>query len=170
MGMLAVCVLVCAVMLQIKAAAVLDVKSRKLEEKRGLQQYRGRCGHGWTWINNRCFRLMPAAKSWAQAERSCISMRANLASVHSIEEYHEIQSLTAASEYKETWIGGYDCQENGVWFWSDGSPFHFTNWCPGQPDNLGRNQNCLQMNFSPAKCWDDATCTDHLPYICAKKM
>lgn len=38
-------------------------------------------------------------------------MGATLASVHSIEEYHEIQSVTATYGYKQTWIGGSDAQE-----------------------------------------------------------
>ncbi|KAF6720761.1 Ladderlectin [Oryzias melastigma] len=159
MGMLAVCVLVCAVMVQIKAAAT-----------KGLEKNWGRCGKDWTWINNRCFRYMPAPKSWAQAERSCISMGATLASVHSIEEYHEIQSVTATYGYKQTWIGGSDAQEERVWLWTDASAFSYTNWCPGEPNDLGGSQHCLQMNFSHEKCWDDAVCSDLLPYICARKM
>ncbi len=34
------------------------------------------------------------------------------------------------------------------WFWSDGTPFHFSHWCKGQPDNYRGPQNCLKINHS----------------------
>ena len=37
------------------------------------------------------------------------------------------------------------CQE-GLWFWSDGSRFDFTTWSPGQPDNHGGQEHCVEMN------------------------
>uniref|UniRef100_A0A3B3VW45 Ladderlectin-like n=1 Tax=Poecilia latipinna TaxID=48699 RepID=A0A3B3VW45_9TELE len=108
------------------------------------------CPHGWTGFNGRCFRYIPKPMSWARAEKNCQSMKANLASVHNMEEYHEIQRLiiSASHEYKKTWIGGSDAQEDNNWFWIDGTPFLYTNWCPGEPNNYGgRKQDCLQINF-----------------------
>ncbi|XP_039677804.1 galactose-specific lectin nattectin-like [Perca fluviatilis] len=86
--------------------------------------------------------------TWAKAERNCQSLGGNLASVHNIFEYREIQRIMATTlsiEYKEAWLGGSDAQEDGVWLWSDSSLFSYQNWCPGQPDNT--HQHCLQMNF-----------------------
>lgn len=34
------------------------------------------------------------------------------------------------------------------WFWSDGTPLKYTNWCTGQPDNFQGNQNCAYVNWS----------------------
>uniref|UniRef100_A0A3Q2DBB6 Ladderlectin-like n=1 Tax=Cyprinodon variegatus TaxID=28743 RepID=A0A3Q2DBB6_CYPVA len=81
--------------------------------KSDLVKRSARCSRGWTPLNGRCFRYIPRPMSWAKAERNCVSMRGNLASVHDIEEYHEIQRLimTSSHEYKETWIGGTDAQE-----------------------------------------------------------
>ncbi|KAF3848171.1 hypothetical protein F7725_021199 [Dissostichus mawsoni] len=42
-----------------------------------------------------------------------------------------------------------------VWTWSDGTPFHYKDWCDGEPNNPGR-QRCLQMNHSEDKCWDNS--------------
>ena len=38
------------------------------------------------------------------------------------------------------------CQE-GLWLWSDGSRFYYTSWSPGQPDNNGGAEHCIDMNF-----------------------
>uniref|UniRef100_A0A3B3YF99 C-type lectin domain-containing protein n=2 Tax=Poecilia mexicana TaxID=48701 RepID=A0A3B3YF99_9TELE len=109
--------------------------------------------------------------TWADAEKNCLSMGANLASVHNEYEYHQVQNLIAAAGHgpKKAWIGGSDAEQEKTWLWSDGSPMIYTNWCRGQPDNWKDNQHCLQMNYSDAKCWDDMWCTHWNPSVCAKK-
>uniref|UniRef100_A0A3B4HCG2 Ladderlectin-like n=2 Tax=Pundamilia nyererei TaxID=303518 RepID=A0A3B4HCG2_9CICH len=125
------------------------------------------CPHGWSYFNHRCFVYVPRSMSWGQAERNCKSMGGHLASVHSSNEYRHIQKLTSDHDYMETWIGGTYEFEEKVWLWSDGSSFHYTHWCPGEPS--GGNQNCLQINYTPSKCWDDLGCGLHLPSVCAKE-
>lgn len=39
-------------------------------------------------------------------KKNCLSMGANLASVHSSSEYHMIQMMTAPHGYQTTWVGG----------------------------------------------------------------
>uniref|UniRef100_A0A3Q2TCF9 Ladderlectin-like n=1 Tax=Fundulus heteroclitus TaxID=8078 RepID=A0A3Q2TCF9_FUNHE len=133
---------------------------------------RSSCPPGWSPINNRCFLYVPIRMSWARAERNCLSMGAHLASVHDLDEYHQVQSLITTATYKSgrTWIGGTNAQETSIWFWSDGSHLHYTNWCDGEPNNAEGRQHCLQMNYSDEKCWDDDTCSVRLPSVCAKKV
>ncbi|XP_008434295.1 ladderlectin-like isoform X1 [Poecilia reticulata] len=131
------------------------------------------CPSGWMPINNRCFLYVPNDMTWANAEKNCLSMGANLASVHNRDEYRWVQNLIAAAGYgsKVAWIGGTDGQQESTWFWSDGSRMIYTNWCPGQPDNgLGSQQHCLQMNFTDKKCWDDCWCHYPRSSVCAKKV
>uniref|UniRef100_A0A3P9P772 C-type lectin domain-containing protein n=1 Tax=Poecilia reticulata TaxID=8081 RepID=A0A3P9P772_POERE len=108
------------------------------------------CPCRWSQINGRCFIFVAKPMTWAAAEKNCLSMGANLASVHNIKEYRQIQGLITAAGYEtsETWIGGSDAQEDRTWLWSDGSTLQFTHWCPKQPDNFARKQECLQMNYS----------------------
>uniref|UniRef100_A0A096LQ95 Type-2 ice-structuring protein-like n=1 Tax=Poecilia formosa TaxID=48698 RepID=A0A096LQ95_POEFO len=129
------------------------------------------CPCHWSQINGRCFIFVAKPMTWAKAEKNCLSMGANLASVRNIKEYRQIQGLILAAGYetRETWIGGSDAQEDRTWLWSDGSALRFTNWCPKQPDNLTRKQECLQMNYSAGKCWDDTECSAKKPSVCVKK-
>uniref|UniRef100_A0A087XIX5 C-type lectin domain-containing protein n=1 Tax=Poecilia formosa TaxID=48698 RepID=A0A087XIX5_POEFO len=129
------------------------------------------CPFGWTLINNRCFQYVANNMTWAEAERNCLTLGANLASVHNSNEYNQIQTLifTASRDSKETWIGGSNAQEDNIWLWSDGNLFSYTNWCRGQPDNTRGMQHCLQMNYSGGKCWDDFSCRGPKPSVCAKK-
>uniref|UniRef100_A0A3B4VJD5 C-type lectin domain-containing protein n=1 Tax=Seriola dumerili TaxID=41447 RepID=A0A3B4VJD5_SERDU len=157
--MLTVCLLVCAMMALTRAAAESHLVKRSTS-----------CSAGWSEINGRCVRYVPKPMTWAKAERNCRSMGANLASVHSTQDYHRIQwlILTATHQQKETWIGGSDAEEENIWLWTDGSPFQYTNWCHGEPNNHGR-QRCLQMNDRSQKCWNDNACNGHFPSICVKR-
>ncbi|XP_028420386.1 ladderlectin-like [Perca flavescens] len=161
MKMLTVAALLCAMMALTRAA----VKSHLV--KRATS-----CPSGWSEFRGRCFHYFPRAMTWSNAERNCQSLGGNLASVHNVQEYHEIQRLIMSTsyEYKEAWLGGSDAQEEGVWLWSDSSLFSYQNWCPGEPDNWRSIQHCLQMNYGEGKCWDDVGCSSLRPFVCSKKI
>ncbi|XP_030609868.1 type-2 ice-structuring protein-like [Archocentrus centrarchus] len=135
------------------------VKSRLVKRSSG-------CPHGWTEEGNRCFRYIPKRLSWARAERNCLSMGGHLASVRNHQEEHVIREL---SGYRHAWIGGTDAPQENFWFWSDGTPFYYSNWCPGEPNNTFL-QHCLQINYRGAKCWDDLWCSSLLPSVCVRRM
>ncbi|XP_037553121.1 C-type lectin domain-containing protein, partial [Nematolebias whitei] len=71
------------------------------------------CPQSWTSVSGRCFRFIGRPLTWTQAEKNCLSMKGNLASVHTLEEYHQLQSviLQFAHESKPAWIGGSDAAE-----------------------------------------------------------
>ena len=73
--------------------------------------------------------------------------------------------------FGRTWIGGNDIDEEGTWKWTDGSPFEFTFWRSGEPNNHNHNEDCMMHGF-PGK-WNDGPCTGWTKYIdgflCSKK-
>uniref|UniRef100_A0A3P9ID79 C-type lectin domain-containing protein n=1 Tax=Oryzias latipes TaxID=8090 RepID=A0A3P9ID79_ORYLA len=157
---LAVLVLVCAAVAQTRA------DDNVVLEKKGLISRAL-----WTFFGGRRFRYFSSPKTWDEAENFCRSIGANLASVKNSLENTKLLSLINQQKgnYAPTWIGGSDAQKNGVWFWSDGSNYQYTNWCPNEPNNHNGQQKCLQMNFSDRKCWDDVECWIRRPFICIKK-
>ncbi|KAM6952239.1 ladderlectin-like [Lycodopsis pacificus] len=110
--------------------------------------------------------------TWAKAEKHCVSLGGNLASVHNILEYEGIQKiiLDSSQENKSSWIGGSDAEEENQWLWTDGTIFGYTNWCAGEPNNGGGIQYCMQMNYGGAKCWDDVQCSSNKPSVCVKRV
>ncbi|XP_059210475.1 ladderlectin-like [Centropristis striata] len=130
------------------------------------------CPGRWRLINGRCFLYVPGARNWAQAERNCQSMGANLASVHRADEYHGIQRMIrdVTHGYPQPWIGGYDAAVERFWLWSDGTPFRFSYWCRGEPNNYRAQQHCIHINYRGGKCWDDRSCYGHRPSVCAKNI
>lgn len=160
-----------AMMVLTNALGLLEAKSDDNKTaKHDLVKRWTYCSPGWTGFNGRCFRYIPRAMTWAKAEKNCRSMGGTLASVRDIDDYHEIQRLitTISHDYAETWIGGSDAEQEGHWLWSDGTPFHFTNWCPGEPNNSREWQHCMQMNYGAQKCWDDDVCYYQKPSVCSK--
>ncbi|XP_045919988.1 ladderlectin-like [Micropterus dolomieu] len=139
--------LLCAMMALTRAAALPDAEDGR--ESRVVKRST-LCPIGWTAFNSHCFLYVPRSMSWAVAERNCMSMGGHLASVHNIQEYHQIQTiiLRASHNQRGTWIGGYNAEQDQHWFWSDGTSFLFTHCCPGEPRNGKGRQQCLQMNYS----------------------
>ncbi|XP_038588166.1 galactose-specific lectin nattectin-like [Micropterus salmoides] len=168
MKILTVAALFCAMMALTQAAA-LPEEMPENGQAANLVKRSTACSGGWSEFSCRCFHYVPTPMTWAQAEKNCESMGGNLASVHNAEEYHNIQRLitSASRENKETWIGGSDAQEEGVWLWSDGTPFNYRYY--GGFDNFQGKQHCLQINYGDDKRWDDTLCNVRLPSVCAKK-
>ncbi|XP_038554000.1 ladderlectin-like [Micropterus salmoides] len=170
MKMLTVSALVCAMMALTRAAALPEANPENAQQaKSHLVKRSTACSGRWSEFSGRCFHYVPKPMTWAQAEKNCESMGGNLASVHNLLEYHEIQRLIMSASYenKETWIGGSDAQEEGVWLWSDGTPFNYRS--SGGFDNFQGKQHCLQINYGDDKRWDDTWCNVRLPSVCAKK-
>ncbi|KAM4611435.1 ladderlectin-like [Polymixia lowei] len=130
------------------------------------------CPGGWTKYCSRCFIYVPTRRTWAESERNCLSLGGNLASINSAQEYHRVQDMIRklAKGFPRTWLGGHDATQEGVWLWSDGEQFSYTNWHHGQPDNGGRGQHCLTMNYGGVKRWDDEYCHGKLPSVCAMDL
>uniref|UniRef100_A0A8C1US38 C-type lectin domain-containing protein n=1 Tax=Cyprinus carpio TaxID=7962 RepID=A0A8C1US38_CYPCA len=104
-----------------------------------------KCPYGWTNFGVRCFKLFSQEVNWVTAERKCQSLDANLASVHSKIEHDFLLSLLPSSAAR-CWFGLHDGEQEGEWLWTDGTPFDYTHWAPGQPDGL-QIENCGEFNF-----------------------
>ncbi|XP_078146311.1 ladderlectin-like [Centroberyx gerrardi] len=130
------------------------------------------CALGWSPYGSRCFIFNNNPVNWVQAEQHCLTLGANLASVHSLEEYEFIQEMVKGSSggLPETWIGGSDNAQDRTWFWSDGSSFDYQHWNSGEPNNLGGRQPCIEMNYGGEKGWNDWTCESEFTSVCAKRL
>ncbi|XP_073724595.1 galactose-specific lectin nattectin-like [Misgurnus anguillicaudatus] len=128
------------------------------------------CHHGWTPFGAKCYKFFFGSFDWVTAEKNCQSVDANLASVRNTVQNNFLLSLIDSADTR-VWIGAHDAEMDGQWLWSDGSQFDFTKWCSGQPDNYeNKPENCLEINFSNDRCWNDAPCSTSISYICAKPL
>ncbi|KAK9962411.1 hypothetical protein ABG768_007780 [Culter alburnus] len=128
-----------------------------------------KCPNGWAIFGLRCYKYISQPANWIRAERNCQSLGANLASVHNKLENNFLLSLLPTPSTR-SWVGAHDGVQDGQWLWSDGTVFGYTNWCSGEPNNHQQPENCLEINFSTNRCWNDARCSDSMSFICAKDL
>ncbi|XP_071372765.1 ladderlectin-like [Centroberyx affinis] len=130
------------------------------------------CPPGWSSHGSRCFIFNNNPLNWVQAEQHCLTIGANLASVHSLEEYQFIQEMVKGSSgsLPDTWIGGSDHAQDRTWFWSDGSRFDYQLWNSGEPNNSGGREPCVEMNFGGDSHWNDKRCDIEFTSVCAKRL
>lgn len=71
------------------------------------------------------------------------------------------------------YISGNDETSENHFVWTNGgspSSVTYKNWYPGQPNNVGSNQDCLLMQYPDAGYqWGDVECTEKHPFICESR-
>ncbi|XP_037391104.1 lactose-binding lectin l-2-like [Pygocentrus nattereri] len=129
------------------------------------------CPLGWVKFDRRCFSYVSQTLDWASAEAYCLNQGANLASIHSENEYQTVKALIRAYDPKQnpTWLGLNNCQKRRSWFWSDGTKFGYTKWNKGEPNNLNE-ECCVHMNWAAQRDWNDIPCNLAYPFVCVKRL
>ncbi|XP_042291263.1 lactose-binding lectin l-2-like [Thunnus maccoyii] len=137
-----------------------------------LKLQRGNCPMFWFSFNGRCYKYVSTHMTWADAELHCVSEKANLVSIHSLEEQKFVKSLIKNFDHAEglTWIGLSDTQKEGGWMWSDGCAVDFDFWNSEEPNNSGGNEDCVHNNYDTGLKWNDGKCSDTLPSVCASRI
>ncbi|XP_041823303.1 ladderlectin-like [Melanotaenia boesemani] len=132
---------------------------------------RGGCPVFWYSFNGRCYKYVATLMTWADAELHCVSQGANLVSIHSQKEEDFVKLLIKNFDPAQgvNWIGLTDAQQEGAWFWSDGSKVNFKFWNKGQPNNYGGHEKCGHTNWDTSKGWNDAKCSDRSSFVCASR-
>ena len=103
------------------------------------------CRSGWSPFNGKCFKYTDTLRSYPRQERFCRNLGGGLASVP--DEETNIFLVTLIN--RTSFIGGV-IDVSGLWRWTDGTPFNYTNWQPGQPSGDG-----LHMEMSLEANWND---------------
>ncbi|KAM9855292.1 galactose-specific lectin nattectin-like [Aulostomus maculatus] len=127
------------------------------------------CLPGWTHFDGRCYIYFNTGRFWTDAERACTTVGGNLVSIYSPAQIVFLRDLIfASSGYNHhVWVGGSDATGEGIWLWSDGSRFEGVNWWPGQPDNAGGTEHCMEARFGDPLFINDLPCNHWRHYICS---
>ncbi len=78
--------------------------------------------------------------SWTLGKEHCASRGATLAVVTSPEEAAFVAGL---SDGRYLFLGASDRDSEGRWAWVDGTPWEFTHWMQGQPNDYSGDEDYL---------------------------
>ncbi|XP_034029364.1 galactose-specific lectin nattectin-like [Thalassophryne amazonica] len=130
-----------------------------------------RCPYGWIRYGNRCYMFFYQQMTWAQAERYCTHRGGNLASIpdDGVLDFLRGYVYRVTGAYRQVWLGGHDAVEEGIWMWSNGDRFYFKKWAKGQPNNGGRGEHCMEMNYK-GQYVNDTCCGQRRHFFCARNL
>ncbi|XP_028415346.1 E-selectin-like [Dendronephthya gigantea] len=113
-----------------------------------------------TWrFGSTCYSFQTSKKTWVEANKSCKILGGQLAT---IDRYSLNQFLFNHWQKKRVWIGIK--KSNSKWCYPDGKPSPYLRWNTGEPNNVGGNEDCVEMWENGH--WNDAPCTLARPFIC----
>ncbi len=107
---------------------------------------------GWIRYNGHEYKYFSMSITWPQAKLSAESMGGYLVCINDADEQQFLYDhFNNEDDY---WAGGSDSNVEGHWEWLDGSPFSFSNWYPGEPNNSG-DEDVLHVWSSVGSQWND---------------
>ncbi|KAJ3605426.1 hypothetical protein NHX12_027473 [Muraenolepis orangiensis] len=129
-----------------------------------------KCGF-WTPdpFNDYCYLFSYLSmRPWAEARADCLNQGGDLVSITDPFEQAFLQGMVSLSTTGiSMWMGAHDSITEGGWNWSDGSPFRYINWSPGNPDNY-YGEDCLAIHINGGQ-WNDDKCEHNRGYICKRR-
>ena len=102
------------------------------------------------------------------ARQHCLDHESDLASITSKGESDFAFKDLGIGEH-DSWVGGRDEASEGVWTWSDGTPWEYESWHEEQPNNLGGMQTHVAFNFNSSAHWYDECKDEEKGFICYHK-
>ena len=103
--------------------------------------------------------------SFSNAELFCQSKGGHLASMGSLDEENNLSYVTA--DYQLIWMGLRQDDEGG-YYWTDGTPLDYTHYKTDQPDDYNGVDNCIinDWYYSYSNGWESHNCESEMPFFC----
>jgi len=134
------------------------------------------CAEGWEANGDHCYLFGDEKKNWTAAEDFCRGEGGHLATVNTNATKEFVLEGLTRRNFRSIWIGGSDIEEEGVWKWTDCTPWEAEFWARGEPNNAGNIQDCLALVLRSDsypqlnRQWDDGDCSTKNEFLCSKKI
>ncbi|XP_071501769.1 macrophage mannose receptor 1-like [Diadema antillarum] len=128
----------------------------------------GYCPEHWYHYESNCYYINNTGITFDEAEQICVNYGGHLASIHSGGEMSFIELRLSERDY---YIGLGDRDTEGVYTWTDGTPFDYRNWDLNEPNDRGGTEECVHVRgpyVTPSGVWNDISCDAQYSFICKK--
>ncbi len=105
---------------------------------------------------------------WDVAQRTCVQNGGELAMIDTDAENTSLfKALGAKMPVTNLWIGLSDETTENQFRWISGEPLDFPIWRPGEPNNFGGAENCVEWVAEDGR-WNDVPCSTPRASLCEK--
>uniref|UniRef100_A0A2K6FW21 Surfactant protein D n=1 Tax=Propithecus coquereli TaxID=379532 RepID=A0A2K6FW21_PROCO len=114
-------------------------------------------------VGEKIFKTLGLEKPFEDAQQVCVQAGGQLASPRSAAENAALQQLVT-DQNKAAFLSMTDTKTEGKFTYPTGEPLVYSNWAPGEPNNDGGAENCVEI-FTNGK-WNDKACAEQRLVIC----
>ncbi|KAG9330489.1 hypothetical protein JZ751_024203, partial [Albula glossodonta] len=129
-------------------------------------------GTNWYKVGSYCVKHFKGPVNFGVAESNCARQApgGHLVSLHNEEENSAVHCIIMkySASSPRTWMGGLQIPSTKTYIWTDGSPWDYQAWVPGEPKQTN-SEHCVEMNWKENEKWNDVKCLEELGYVCAFK-
>ena len=110
-----------------------------------------------------CYWEAPFGVDWQSGELTCYTKfpGSHMVSIHDILENAFVFETMATYS---TWTGLRRIHTDSDWYWTDGTPANWTNWCDGQP--AGDGERFAWLSGASNGCWSTSSVTGYTNVVC----
>ncbi|XP_046339589.2 perlucin-like [Haliotis rufescens] len=130
------------------------------------------CPLGFHLHRRSCYWFSNVKSSFPEAAAYCRYLESHLVVISSADEDSFIRGYAIrrgkAPFYR---LGATDLNIEGRWLWEGQRRMGYTHWSPGQPDNNGGTEHCLEIRRDFGNyLWNDFVCDHPSHFICEKEL
>lgn len=100
------------------------------------------------------------------ARQSCERFGGKLASIHSQAENDFVTRAAFARRQTRWYLGALDWPDEGEFYWVDETPFDYSNWADGEPNDNGGAEDCILFGQRDSPQWNDVYCGVYTSFVC----
>jgi hypothetical protein len=103
--------------------------------------------------NGKYYMLTSASGNWPLINAEALAVGGNLVAINDQAEQDFLLATFGSTE--RLWIGLNDVDIEGTFGWTNGDPLTYTNWNPGEPNDLAPGEDFVLMNWGVNGAWND---------------